>query len=112
MKAFQWIDKAKLVKGWESDYKAAKALGITSGAMSQIRTGHSATLGEETAIKVAEALGINPAGVILDQVAERVKSAAVRSTLSAEAERLCILCKVTLAILTGAATPHRLRASR
>lgn len=91
MKASEWIDRAKAVKGWESDYRAAKELGITRSAVSNYRARES-TLDEETAIKVAEALGMNPAGVVLDQLAERSKSALVRSTLSREVERLCILC--------------------
>lgn len=98
MKAAEWIDRAKSIKGWDSDYRAAKELGITRGAMSQIRTGDSATLGEETAIKVAKVLGFNPAGIIVDQMAERSKSPEVRSALSREVERLCILCKVPDAI--------------
>lgn len=109
MKAAQWIDRAKQVKGWESDYKAAKSLGITSGAMSQIRKGHSATLGEETAIKVAMALGMNPAGIILDQVAERTKSPEVRTALAREVDRLCILCKVTVAAVVGIIKPASMR---
>ena len=102
MKASNWIDRVKAAKGWDSDYKAAKELGMTRSGMSSIRTGDSATLSEETAIKVAEILGINPAGVILDQVAQRIKSAPVRAALSREVERLCILCKVICATYCGA----------
>lgn len=91
MKATEWIDRVKVAKGIASDYAVAKHLGITQAAISRIRT-HESTLSEDTATAVAESLGLNPAGVILDQLAERVKSSAVRSTLSAEADRLCILC--------------------
>ena len=91
MKATIWIDRVKVAKNITSDYAVAKHLGLTQAAISKIRT-HDSTLSEDTAMSVAEALGINPAGVIIDQVAEKVKSAAVRSTLSAEVERLCILC--------------------
>jgi transcriptional regulator with XRE-family HTH domain len=96
MKAVVWIDRVKAAQGWESDYRIAKELGITRGALSQIRTGDSATIGEETSIKVAKALGIDPAGIIIDQLAERSKNTAVRATLSRVAASLCILCKVAI----------------
>jgi len=102
MKASQWIDRVKVEKGWESDYRTAQELGITRGGMSQIRTGESLTLREDTAIKVAQVLGLNPAGIIIDQVAERSKDDAVRATLSRVAVDLCILCKVSFAMLSGA----------
>jgi hypothetical protein len=92
MKAYEWIDRVKVQNGWESDYRVAKELGITRGGMSQIRTGESLTLREDTAIKVAHVLGMNPAGIIIDQVAERSKDAAIRSVLSKVAGELCILC--------------------
>lgn len=92
MKAAEWIDRVKAAKGWPSDYKAAQELGITKGAMSQIRTGDSLTLGEGTAIKVAEALGVDPAGIIIDQVAERSKDAGLSTALHRVARQLCILC--------------------
>ena len=92
MKAVVWIDQVKAKRHWDSDYRVAKELGITRGALSQIRTGDSATIGEDTAIKVAEALGIDPAGVIIDQLAERSKSPAVRLSLGKIAASLCILC--------------------
>lgn len=93
MKAVEWIDRAKKAKGWTSDYQAAHELGMTRGGMSQIRTGESVTLSEETAIKVAKILGINPTGIVVDQLAERSKSPEVRTSLSRLVEGLCILCK-------------------
>jgi hypothetical protein len=88
MRAAEWIDRAKAVKGWESDYRAAKELGITRGAMSQIRTGDSATLGEETVLRVAQALEVDPAIVLADQAMERAKSAGARSAWATVLERL------------------------
>lgn len=81
MKAADWIDRVKSARGWDSDYRAAKELGITRGAMSQIRTGDSVTLREETALKVAELLQVDPAAVIIDQVAERSKDQGLRTAL-------------------------------
>ena len=91
MKASQWIDRVKVAKNLTSDYSAAKVLGLSQSSVITMRARKS-TMDDDTAAKVAEALGMNPAGVILDQAAERVKSEIVRSTLSREAERLCILC--------------------
>lgn len=91
MKAYEWIDRMKAERGIESDYGAAKRLGITKQAISMYRS-RASTLDESTSIKVAEALGVAPASVILDQMAERVKTPEVRATLLAEARRLCILC--------------------
>jgi transcriptional regulator with XRE-family HTH domain len=92
MKASEWIDRVKVKNGWDSDYRVAKELGITRGGMSQIRTGESVTLREETAVKVAQFLQMNPAGIVLDQLVERSKTPEVRTTLAREVERLCILC--------------------
>lgn len=92
MKASQWIDRVKAAKGIQSDYGAAKELGLSRNAISNYRGGLRNTLDENTAIKVAAALGINAGGVFLDQVAERAKDQSIRSTLFDEAARLCILC--------------------
>lgn len=94
MNAAQWIDLVKKAQGWTSDYKAAQALEITRSAMSGIRNGHTHTLGEDTAIRVANALGERPEAVLLDQYAERTKTPEVRAALLDAARRLCILCKV------------------
>lgn len=104
MRAAEWIDRVKAKHGW-TDYKAAQELGISGGAMSQIRTGNSKTLGEETAISVARALGERPEAVLLDQYAERTKNPEVRSALLEAGRRLCILCKVpdALNLLASAA---------
>lgn len=91
MKAAAWIDKVKVARGWESDYRVAKELGISRNTISNYRT-KTPTLDEDTAEKLAAALGIDPAGIIIDQVAERSKNAATRATLSRMASQLCILC--------------------
>ncbi|HBH38249.1 MAG TPA: hypothetical protein DDX06_07685 [Curvibacter sp.] len=81
MKAAEWIDKVKAARGWETDYKVAKELGITRNAISNFRGGRSQTMDEGTALKVAHALGIEPAGIIIDQVAERSKDEGLRTAL-------------------------------
>lgn len=92
MKAENWIDHVKAKKGLQSDYAAAKMLGLSRNAISNYRSGLRTTLDEETAAKVANALGMNPAGIIIDQLAERAKSPDVRTTLTKVAADLCALC--------------------
>lgn len=104
MKAADWIDRVKMTRGWESDYRVAKELDVSRSTISGYRS-KIPTFDEDTSIKVAAALGLPAAGVILDQVAERTKNPLARIALEAEAKRLCILCKVATArktIATGA----------
>jgi len=91
MKAFEWVDRVKKHHGIESDYAAAKLLGLTKSTISIYRS-RGSTLDENASISVASALGLPPAGVVLDQTAERTKTPEVRSALLAEAARICILC--------------------
>lgn len=93
MKASDWIDRVKTARGWDSDYKVAKELHIHRSTVSAYRT-KTPTLDEESALKVAAALGERPEAVLLDQYAERTKNPEVRSALSRAARDLCILCKV------------------
>lgn len=81
MKASQWIDLVKVYRQWESDYRAAKELGLSRNTISMYRT-RTPTMDEETSVVVADALEIDPAMVVLDQVAERSKSDVVREALS------------------------------
>lgn len=92
MKAAEWIDRAKKANGWDSDYRAAQALGLSRNAISNYRGGLRPTFDEETSIKVAAALGERPEAVLLDQYAERTKTPEVRAALLDAARRLCILC--------------------
>lgn len=93
MKAAQWIDRVKKARGWESDYRVAKELGLSRTSISMMRS-RPATLDEDSAIKVANALGERPEAVLLDQYAERTRNPEVRSALSEAARRLCILCLI------------------
>lgn len=97
MKAAEWIDRVKKMRGWDSDYRVAKELGLSRTTVSKYRT-RTPTLDEESAIKVAGALGERPEAVLLDQYAERTQNPEVRSALQDAARRLCILCKVPNAI--------------
>lgn len=97
MKAAFWIDRVKTARALDSDYGVAKLLGIGRATVSRYRSADS-TLDEDTAIKVAAALGERPEAVLLDQYAERTKNPEVRSALSRAAQHLCILCKVPAAM--------------
>lgn len=88
MKAFEWIDRVKHERGFESDYAAAKHLGITKSTISLYRS-RGSTLDESAAISVANTLGISPAGVVLDQAAERTKTPEIRAALLEEAAKIC-----------------------
>lgn len=88
MKASEWIDRAKSVKHWDSDYRTAKELGITRGGISQIRTGSTPTLSEETCVKVSEALGIDPIIILADQAMERSKSDSAKKAWASALEKL------------------------
>lgn len=87
MKAAQWIDRVKVAKGWESDYRVAKELGITQSAVSKHRKRES-TLDEDTALKIAQALQLDPVLILADQAMERAKDAEARSAWSAILQRL------------------------
>lgn len=80
MKAADWIDKVKAARGWESDYRVAKELGFKPNTISSYRA-HGTPMDEKIALKVAEALGVEPAAMIIDQLAERSKDQGLRTAL-------------------------------
>lgn len=81
MKAADWIDQVKEAKGWASDYRVAKELGLSKNTISNYRGG-TRTLDDETAARVAEVLGLEPHIIVIDQVAERTKVDSVRASIS------------------------------
>ncbi|HDR8859331.1 TPA: helix-turn-helix domain-containing protein [Burkholderia territorii] len=64
-----WLDAVKARLDLPSDYAAAKALGVTRGAVSKYRNQQS-VFDEKTAIRVAEILGVDPFEVIAAAHAE------------------------------------------
>lgn len=112
MKAAQWIDRAKAENGWPSDYRAAKELGITRGAVSTYRQKPDATLDESVAFRLAQALHLEPAAVLLDQYAERSKDAQVKAAIQAASARLYImLSSVAIGFVARPQRRHALRAA-
>lgn len=88
MKASEWIDRAKLARGWETDYRAGKELGFSKNTISNFRTGRAATMDEDSALKVAQALQLDPALVLADQAMERARTEPARSAWAAVLQRL------------------------
>lgn len=88
MKAADWIDRVKKARGWESDYRVAKELPISHPTISRYRNKPESTMDDETAVKVAAALGAEPELIILDQVAERTKSEPARAAIARALKRL------------------------
>lgn len=87
MKAADWIDRVKAARGLPSDYAVAQSLGVSRQVVSKYR-GPIPTMDEEMAMKVAEALGVDPAAVIIDQLAERSKTPAISAALHKVADQL------------------------
>lgn len=88
MKAADWIDRLKAERGWDSDYRAAKELGLSRNTISNYRSKADATMDDDTAVKVAEALSLEPEIIVIDQVAERSKSGPARAALAGLLEKI------------------------
>lgn len=87
MKAAEWIDRVKAAKGWESDYRVAKELSLSRQTVSGYR-GKIPTMDEETSMKVAHVLELNPAVILADQAMERARNDEARQAWQTILERL------------------------
>ncbi len=87
MKAAEWIDRVKTARGWDSDYRVSKELGLTRQVVSRYRN-HPTTMDDDVAVKVAGALGAAPEVVLLDQAIERTKSTEAKAALGNLLKRL------------------------
>src|SRR4051812_18959415 len=87
MKASEWIDQVKRARGWESDYRVAKELELGRATISKYRT-KATTLDDDSALKVAAALDVEPVIILLDQVAERTRSEPARDAITKALKRL------------------------
>lgn len=88
MKASDWIDRLKKERGWESDYRVAKELGVSGSTLSRYRNKPESTMDDEAAVRVAEALKLDVEIVVLDQHAERTQSQPARAALERALKRL------------------------
>lgn len=94
-----FLTAVKTAKGLTSDYQLAKFLGLTQSSISLSMTGRT-YLGDESAIKVAEALEIDPAQVIASVHYERAKKAEEKAVWKGILEKLG---GITAALFIGVA---------
>lgn len=89
MRTVELLDQVKLRHCLPSDYALAKLMGWTPQRVSNYRTG-TRTLGEEPALQVAAALGVEPGYVLAIVASERAESEAGREAWERAAARLSI----------------------
>lgn len=94
------LDQARAVCGGISDYELAKRLQLTRSAVSKLRTG-KAFLGEETAVKIAELVGLDAGYVLSCIAAERAKRTAVKKAWSRAAAKLAGAVTVAAGLFFG-----------
>ncbi|MDH4275041.1 MAG: hypothetical protein OEW08_08385 [Gammaproteobacteria bacterium] len=102
----EFISDLKAKTGLDSDYAISKELGVTRNAISLYRTG-KAFMGDETAMKVAKILDIDPGYVVACVHAEREKIPAVKAMWKHTAQALYGLAAVlaVVAILPFVSLP-------
>lgn len=82
----EFLDEVKARTGAPSDYAAAKILGLTRSQVSKYRGGRD-YIGDETAEKIANILGVSPVFVMACAHAERAKNPSVKHHWMEAAER-------------------------
>lgn len=85
----QFLDAVKAKLNLPSDYALAPVLGITKQSVSKLRNGKDC-FGDETAEKVAQLLGEQPAYVIACAHAERTKSDSQRRIWETIADKFAV----------------------
>ncbi|MBN9357525.1 MAG: helix-turn-helix domain-containing protein [Herbaspirillum huttiense] len=78
MSTLDFLDEAKAKNGLPSDYALSKALGLTTSAISNYRSGRS-RIDDEVALKLAGLTGRNPLEVIAAANMERAKTPEMRA---------------------------------
>ena len=107
MKAGDWIDRVKAARGWDSDYRAAKELGLSRNTISNYRSGLRFTLDEDTAIKVAHALDAKPEVILVDQILERSRNDEAKAAFAKVLKRLGgVAAAVVVTLTLGAMAPR------
>lgn len=87
MKTIEFMDAIKRIHNVPSDYALAPMLGVTRSQISCYRNGKT-HLGDDTALKVAELLGLDPGYVAACAHAERAASEGARTMWEGVAKRL------------------------
>jgi transcriptional regulator with XRE-family HTH domain len=85
----EFLDAVSAKLGGASDYAIAKELGVTRSAVSRYRNGHGG-FDDETAVKVARVLDIDPGAVLTAAHAERSKSPEIRRMWASLADRFSL----------------------
>ncbi|MGY2488534.1 helix-turn-helix domain-containing protein [Cupriavidus sp. CP313] len=85
----EFLEAVRAKLGGASDYAIAKELGLTRAAVSRYRNGLSG-FDDDTAIRVARILDIDPACVLLAAHAERTKTPEARNVFAALADRFAL----------------------
>ena len=87
MRTLEYLDKAKVKLGIQSDYGLAKQLKISESTMSSYRAGRS-RMDDEVALKVAKMLEIDPIETIAAANLERAKTEEQRAVWSTLLEKI------------------------
>lgn len=86
MNTQSYMQKAKAKLGIQSDYALAQHLGLTRSAVSKLQLGKT-SMGDETALKIADILQISRAVVLANAHAEREKNPEVAAVWQAMVEK-------------------------
>lgn len=86
MNTIGYLNQVKRRLGIESDYALAQQLGVTRQAVGSMTKGKT-TMGDATAIKVAEVLGLPKALVLADAHAEREKNPEIQAVWRSMVEK-------------------------
>jgi transcriptional regulator with XRE-family HTH domain len=92
----EYIDELAELKGWKTDYQIAKGLNIKTTTMTRYRR-HGGTMDNDTAWKVADALGVDAVEVIAAVEIERAER-------SDNTEKAAVWKRRFQAVSTSAAT--------
>ncbi|WP_444632783.1 DUF3693 domain-containing protein [Cupriavidus oxalaticus] len=85
----EFLEAVRAKLGGASDYAIAKELNITRSAVSRYRNGLGG-FDDETAVKVARVLDIDPAAVVTAAHAERTKNPELRQIWASLADRFAV----------------------
>lgn len=99
MTTLELLTAYKAHHGGVTDYRAAKLLGIRSQTVYNWKTG--TTMADDTAIRIAEELGLDPVTVLLDLHIEREKGNAASQVWKAARDRLRMAATPVVVGLVG-----------
>ncbi|WP_354682637.1 DUF3693 domain-containing protein [Cupriavidus necator] len=101
----EFLEAVRAKLGGASDYAIAKELDISRSAVSKYRNGLGG-FDDETAVKVARVLDIDPAAVVTAAHAERTKNPELRRIWASLADRFAVNFETLCEHLRIAQTPR------